>query len=170
MKKRVLVVDDDAAIRDSLHKVLEVADYDVVLVGNGQEAVDRCVSQRIDLMVLDLHLPGKRGWDAFEEVTRRNPCLPIIVLTGLANQYDFAVAAGVGALLEKPVDPVVLLQTVQELLAEPPEHRLLRLSGQKPDTRYAPSPNTRFLKKLREQATTPYHFQLPPTRWQGLRA
>jgi DNA-binding response OmpR family regulator len=91
------------------------------------------------LLLLDIGLPVKNGWDAFERITNEAPVLPIIIITGQANQHDMAVAAGVGALMEKPLDVTGLLETMQELLVEPIENRLLRLCGYGHGTRHAPS-------------------------------
>lgn len=97
----------------------------------------------VDLLLLDIALPVKNGWDAFERLTNEAAVLPIIIITGQANQHDMAVAAGVGALMEKPLDVTELLDTMQKLLAEPAETRLLRLCGHGPDTRPVPSAERR---------------------------
>jgi DNA-binding response OmpR family regulator len=161
MKKRILIVDDDASVQKSVQTVLEQAGYEVMLAADGQEAIDRFSPDRIDLLILDINLPNKGGWEVFEDLTRSDPCLPIIIVTGLANQCELAVIEGVAALMEKPVAPSVLLEITQRLLAEPKEDRLRRLRGQLFDTRYVPSALTLFLRRLREQATTPYRFKLP---------
>jgi DNA-binding NtrC family response regulator len=138
MRKRILVVDDDQSIRDSLQKVLQEAGYQVVLAAGGLEAGMRFEPEQIDLVLLDLGLPNQSGWDVFEALTTRYPFVPVIILTGLPNQYRTAVAAGVGALFEKPVEVPALLSTMERLLAEPSEVRLRRLCGDLQDTRYAP--------------------------------
>ena len=63
MSKRILVVDDESSIREALSKVLQAEDYRVVTAENGQEAVERIKSEKIDLLLLDLGLPVKDGWD-----------------------------------------------------------------------------------------------------------
>ena len=60
--------------------------------------------EKIDLLLLDLNLPLKSDWDVFERVTVLNPFLPIIIITGRDKQRDLAAAAGVSALMEKPLD------------------------------------------------------------------
>jgi two-component system, cell cycle response regulator DivK len=160
MKKRVLIVDDDISVRESLGKVLRGLDYEAVLAADGQEAMEWFAKGQIDLLLLDLGLPIMDGWNAFERITTENPLMPIIIITGLANQRDVAMAAGVGALMEKPLDVPRLLQTIQELLAEPKKARLLRLCGYAKDVRYIPSNSTLFLKKLREQHPTSFHNKL----------
>jgi len=138
MKKTVLVVDDDASVRESLGKVLRQENYETVLAADGQEAVEGFEKAKIDLLLLDLGLPIKNGWDTFERITGENPFVPIIIITGQAHKYPVAVAAGAGALMEKPLDVPRLLQTMQELLAEPPEARLRRLCGYTQDVRHVP--------------------------------
>ena len=148
MKKRVLVADDDSSIRESLKKVLESADYDVVLAADGQETLDRFDPEQTDLVILDINLPVRNGWDAYEELTARNPLVPVIIITGVANRYPLAVAAGAGALMEKPIEVPALLKTMEELLTEPKENRLRRLCGQLGDTRYVPRSCKLFLERV----------------------
>ena len=92
--------------------------------------------EKIDLLLLDLNLPLKSGWDVFERVTALNPLLPIIIITGRDKQRDPAAAAGVSALMEKPLDVPLLLRTIAELLEEPAENRLKRLAGAEHSLRY----------------------------------
>jgi DNA-binding response OmpR family regulator len=147
MKKTILIVDDDAPIRESLRKVLQAEGYQVVLAASGQEGLDQFDPTRIDLLLLDITLPEKSGWDLFEQFSSINPLLPIVIITGRQNQYKLAAAAGVGALMEKPLDVPLLLETITTLLAEPAEARLKRLVGLNRPVRYAaprPTPLTRY--------------------------
>jgi len=140
VKEKVLIVDDDASVRESLRKVLEDAGYEIALAADGREAVERFEAGHVDLLLLDIGLPVKNGWDAFERLTNEAPVLPIIIIAVQANPHDMAVAAGVGALMEKPLGAVELLNTMQELLAEPMEARLLRLCGDGQDPRQVSQP------------------------------
>lgn len=144
MKEKVLVVDDDASVRESLRKVLEDVGYQVVVAADGREAVEQFEGGHVDLLLLDIGLPVRNGWDAFERITNEAPVLPIIIITGQANQNDLAVAAGVGALMEKPLDVTGLLNTMQELLAEPIETRLRRLCGYNQNTCPVPASGRRL--------------------------
>lgn len=139
MKKKVLVVDDDAVVRESLGKVLQEAGYAVRSAAGGLEAVVRFSPDEVDLVLLDLNLPNQSGWDVFEHLTTLHPWLPIIIITGMPNQYRMALAAGAGALFEKPVEVEALLKTMEDLLEEPEEVRVSRLCGHLNDTRYEPS-------------------------------
>ena len=139
MKKRVLVVDDDESVRESLSKVLLDAGYEVALAADGQTALEQFDPGQIDLLLLDIGLPDKSGWDTFENINRQNPLLPVIVITGHTGQFNMASAAGAGALLEKPLDAPQLLETMEELLAEPNETHLLPVSGYSHDARHLPA-------------------------------
>ncbi len=155
MKKIILVVDDDVQIRESLQKVLRAEGYEVVLAVDDQDGIRKFNEQRIDLLLLDLNLPGKSGWDIFGTLTSLNPFLPIIIITGRNNQHELASRAGVGALMEKPLDVPMLLQTITELLAESAETRLKRLVGLHGNLRYVPQPRPVSCNSMSEnQGTT----------------
>lgn len=168
MKKRVLVVDDDDAIRDSLQKILETAGYEVVLAADGVEAVRRLGTKGIDLLLIDLNLPLKSRWDTYEYLTDRYPTLPIIVMTGLANAEEIDLAVGVGAVMEKPIEAVVLFDTMEELMAETNEVRLERVQRGEA-ARYIPSSGTQLIRKLRERAKTPVRCIHPAHGYSGMR-
>ncbi len=152
MKPRVLVVDDDAAIRESIRKVLKGAGYEVTTAADSEEATVKFVPEQIDLVLLDLNLRSGSGWDVFERLTTQHPVLPIIVITGMPNQYQTALAAGVGALIEKPIEVPVLLKTMDELLAEPKEARLRRMCGYQTNTRHLQRPTAGAAGKLHSPA------------------
>src|SRR5438477_8116437 len=121
MKKKILLVDDDPGVRRMLVRVLEEEAYLVVPAGTGREALQRLAARDIDLVLLDLNLPLENGWETFQRLNTENPCLPVIIITARSNQVFPALASGVGALMEKPLDLTKLLQTIAELLAEPVE-------------------------------------------------
>jgi len=129
MSTRILIVDDDAQIRASLRKALRAEGYEVILAADGQEGIEKFLANPIHLLLLDLNLPVKSGWDTFERLTSINPLVPIVIITGRRDQRDLASAAGVGALFEKPFDVPMLLGSIKELLAESPETHLKRLTG-----------------------------------------
>jgi two-component system response regulator MprA len=129
--KRILLVDDDPAVRDSLNDVLVAEGYFVIPAENGQQALDLVDRSSVDLALLDLNMPIKNGWDTFERLTAKHPLIPIIIVTARPNQLFTALNAGVGALLEKPMDIPILLRTMEKLLVETDEQRLGRLAGKK---------------------------------------
>src|SRR5437867_3152368 len=135
--KRILLVDDDSTVRDSLNDVLQSEGYLVIPAENGQQALDLANKSSVDLVLLDLNMPVKNGWDTFEQLTREHPLIPIIVVTARPNQLFTAAGAGVGALLEKPLDIPTLLRVTRRLLAESAETRLARLAGRETEFHYS---------------------------------
>ena len=134
---RILVVDDDASVREMLVRVLAGEGYAVWAAADGAAALEMAAATDFDLVLLDLNLPGKSGWVTFEALTARHPLLTVIIVTARSNQLFTALGAGVGALLEKPLDFTKLLQTVGQLLAEPAESRRARLAGNRAEFHYA---------------------------------
>jgi DNA-binding NtrC family response regulator len=138
-KSKILLVDDDPAIRQILVRLLTEENYLVLTAANGAEALALCSATKFDLVLLDLNMPVKNGWETFEQMSSQNPMLPIILITARPNQFFPAMAAGVGALLEKPLDLVRLFQTIRDLLDESQEDRLARLAGRSSTFSYVPS-------------------------------
>ena len=137
--KCILLVDDDSTVRDSLNNVLVAEGYSVIPAENGQQALDLVNKSAVDLVMLDLNMPVKNGWDTFERLTAEHPLIPIIIITARPNQFFMALNAGVGALLEKPMDIPTLLRTTEKLLAESAEQRLARLAGKETEFHYKPA-------------------------------
>lgn len=137
--KCILVADDDASIRQMLGRILTSEGYVVHEAANGVEALAMAASVPCDLILLDLNMPVKNGWDTFERLTTANPFLPVIIITARPNQKFTALSAGVGALMEKPLDFPKLLQTISVLLAEAPEVHLARMAGKRAEFYYQPS-------------------------------
>ena len=136
MKPRLLLVDDDPTVREMIGRVLAEAGHIVLPAANGQEALDFASATDVDLVLLDLNMPVKSGWDTFERLTSENPLLPIIIITARPNQLFPALASGVGALMEKPLDFPKLLETIRSLLDEPATKRLERIAGKSADFHY----------------------------------
>jgi two-component system response regulator MprA len=158
MTKRILLVDDDRSIRESLSKILRAEDYEVVLGENSQEAMEKHGAGRIDLLILDLNMPVKNASATLEKLLEINPLLPVVIITGRSNQRALAEAAGADALMEKPLDVPLLLQTIRELLTEPIESRSQRANNRVSGFRYVPCDNELFREMLLERLDTPYPF------------
>ena len=110
---RILVIDDDAAIRDSLRDVLEDAGYEVTLARDGREALAR-MSPRPSLLLVDLMMPELDGWELIDELQRTAPLadIPVCVLTAIASHAP----PKANAVLQKPIDLDTLLDTVARLV------------------------------------------------------
>lgn len=129
VKPRVLLVDDEPRICAALAGVLVSEGFNVLFVESGDEAIAEFREGEFDIVVMDLRMPGMSGWETFEHLARSRPLLPVVIITALPGQEETAKAAGVGALLEKPLDIPILLETMRRLLAEPVETRLARVAG-----------------------------------------
>lgn len=119
-QKQLLVVDDDPSVREMLGRVLVSEGYVVREAADGATAIAMAGDAQCDLVLLDLGLPGTSGWDTLARLTATSPGIPIIIITGRSHQVLNALAAGVQALIQKPLDFPRLLQTIQVLLGESP--------------------------------------------------
>ncbi len=137
-KETILLVDDEPAIRQMLSRLMAGEGYTVVQAINGAEALELASHLDFDLVLLDLSMPGVDGWDIFEQITSKKPLLPVIIITARPNQRFTALAAGVGALMEKPLDLQKLMLTIRQLLDEPNEIRVARLAGRPSGFHYVP--------------------------------
>jgi CheY-like chemotaxis protein len=137
--KRILVVDDDSAVRQMLRRILTNEGYLVGEAANGVQALEIVAKEPFHLMLLDLNMPMKSGWDTFERLTTENPFLPVMIITARPNQLFTSLGAGVAALMEKPLDFPKLLQTISVLLAEGPEVQLARMAGRRAEFYYQPA-------------------------------
>jgi CheY-like chemotaxis protein len=116
MKKKILLADDDASVRKMLGRLLESEQYEVVLAGNGREAVAQFRADPPDLVLLDLKMPDKDGWQALEQMHAAGSMPPVIIITATPHQGRRATQSGADALLEKPLHLPLLLQTIHDLL------------------------------------------------------
>ncbi len=92
MKPRILVVDDEATIRDSLRESLAAADYEVVTAENGEEALAHCHGEDFALVISDLKLPGISGLDILQALRNQGNQVPVIMMTAYGD-VDTAVSA-----------------------------------------------------------------------------
>lgn len=119
-RRRILVVDDDKAVRTQLGWQLEADGYDVTLVADGVEAVRSISAELPDLMVLDLSIPGISGLDVLRTVRAHaaSADLPVIILSGRSSEGDRIVGLDAGAddYLIKPFSPGELAARVRSVL------------------------------------------------------
>jgi DNA-binding response OmpR family regulator len=128
MKTKILLADDDAGVREALGLVLKSEHYDVVFAKTGREAAAKFIEDVPDLVLLDLNMPDRDGWDAFDLMNQTHPMVPVIVITARPQQYRQATELGIDALMEKPLNLPLLLATITDLLAESETKRMQRLT------------------------------------------
>lgn len=117
---RVLVADDDAGLRALCRAALEAEGFEVMEAANGDQAVDVALAQAPDVLLLDLAMPHRDGWQVLEALAREESTrsVPVVMMTGSASQenLDRADRAGVLDFIGKPFEPSDLVGTVNHVL------------------------------------------------------
>ena len=121
MTKRILVVEDHEDNRQILRVLLGSAGYEMIEAHDGETALTTAASERPDLILMDIQLPGLDGYEATRRI-KADPTLsgiPIIAVTSyaLSGDEDKARAAGCSAYVAKPYSPLELLKKLREYLA-----------------------------------------------------
>jgi DNA-binding NtrC family response regulator len=121
--KRILLVDDEAAIRSMVSAVLADDDREFVEAGNGTEAQKLLDASVFDLVISDVIMPDCDGIELVMAIRRKLPKVPVIIMSGggrvQANHYlNLAEKLGAASVFEKPFDTAKLRSTVSELLGE----------------------------------------------------
>ncbi len=116
--RSILLVDDDAAVRDLLGIGLRQAGYDVSLASDGTEALSICRRKPIDLLITDLVMPEREGFEIIRYFREKLPHVPIIVISGAFSGKLLRAAQQLGAreALQKPVDLAKMVQTVRGII------------------------------------------------------
>ncbi len=135
MTPRIFLVDDDAAVRDALSRLLASLLLPVEAYADGEALLAACTPEQPGCVVLDLDLPGMSGLQVQAALQARRIALPVIFLTGKGSVGSTAGALKAGAFdfLEKPVGGRMLLQRVQEALEADAQSRAQ--AAQRADTR-----------------------------------
>jgi CheY-like chemotaxis protein len=115
----VLVVDDDASIRDIIHETLETFGYRVRVAASGAEAIEtyRAHGGEIDVVLLDMMMPVIDGFAAVGELVEIDPEVRVIAVSGLVNKERIREVENVRVFLEKPYTAEKLLSTLRDILA-----------------------------------------------------
>jgi CheY-like chemotaxis protein len=128
-KTKILIIDDDQDIRDSMQAILEGRQYEVVTAADRAEGMDKIESEKPDLIILDVMM--MTSWQGFEMARelKKNPKykeIPILMMTGVKEQtgVDFKSSTDdptwcpVQGFLDKPIEPNILIAEVERLLSE----------------------------------------------------
>ena len=119
MKPRILVIDDEAAIRDSLRMILEYEDYRFLGASSGQEGIALCQRERPDLVLLDIKMPGMDGMEVLRSLRAADESLPVVMISGHGTTTTAVEAMKLGAenFLEKPLSSEKVIATLRNVLA-----------------------------------------------------
>jgi DNA-binding NtrC family response regulator len=117
----VLVVDDEASIRDLLAKTLALAEYDVETAPDATTALSRVRASEYDLLIADLRMPGMDGLTLIRQVKRIRAELPIVIITGFSSEASAieAVNLNVAGYLRKPFRVPEVLAAAAKALGAP---------------------------------------------------
>ena len=125
---KILVVDDEPDAVEFVKTIMEESGHTVITASNGIECIEKARTEMPDLILLDVQMPEKDGFTTFAEMQKDAQLqdIPVVMLTGVAEQTGVRFSASdmgeylgkePSAYVEKPVDPVLLAQTVDKLLA-----------------------------------------------------
>jgi DNA-binding NtrC family response regulator len=136
-KGSVLIIDDDAEIRESIQMLLVSEGLSVDMAGQGEDGLRRVEENVYDLVLLDLMLPGKSGMDVYKDIKRVDPTLPVVIITAMAGVETAVTAIKEGCYdyLTKPWDNDKLLVIVSNAIKQ----------------RYLLSENAQLRRALRER-------------------
>jgi len=117
----ILVVDDDEPCRDAMQMILEREGYDVRSAADVDQALHEIEEFPFDLVYCDYRMPGKSGFDLLAEIHRRNPSLPVCMVSAQASAEFDATARKLGAagLLRKPIRRQQLVEHAERILPHP---------------------------------------------------
>ncbi|MFN2446076.1 MAG: sigma-54-dependent transcriptional regulator [Vicinamibacterales bacterium] len=152
MKPRILVIDDDAAIRDSMRMILEYEGYEVIVAATGADGIGLVEREAPDLVFLDIKMPGMDGLDVLQRLRHLVETSPVVVISGHATISTAVEATRLGAFdfIEKPLSTERVLVTVRNAVDSRrlrTENRSFRRDAEKRYQIVGDSPN---LAKVRE--------------------
>jgi CheY-like chemotaxis protein len=116
---QILIIDDEETLREMLREILEEEGHTIFLAEDGNQGIEQFQEREIDLVITDIMMPEKNGFEAIRELHGLAPNTKIIALTGF-GLHNLPVAYDLGAsrVFEKPIAPAVLREAVAELLQE----------------------------------------------------
>ncbi len=115
---RLLIVDDEANIRNVVREYAEFEEYEVTEAENGMEAVNLCREQDFDLIIMDVMMPRLDGFSACKEI-RKKKNIPVIMLSARGEEYDklFGFEIGIDDYVVKPFSPKELMARVRAVIS-----------------------------------------------------
>lgn len=115
---KILIVDDEPAMREGLADNLEFEGYETEMAANGKEGLDMIISRKYDLVVLDVMMPEMSGFDVCKELRKRNIAVPVILLTAKGEEIDKVLGLELGAddYITKPFSLRELIARIKAIL------------------------------------------------------
>ncbi len=127
---RILIVDDDLDLLDTLKDAFVAFGYQVTTAQNGQQAWDYFCNEPYDIVLMDVEMPHMNGMEAARKVKGRQPDVPIILMTAYSHLYQPAevLSLDIEAFLRKPLNIQELLEVVEKILGQPQNDHTLPFS------------------------------------------
>ena len=159
VKPRILVIDDEGAIRDSLRMILEYEDYQFVGAATGQEGIAAVQRERPDLVLLDIKMPGMDGLEVLRKLHALDETLPVVMISGHGTTATAVEAIRSGAVdfLDKPLSSERVIVTLQNALKQSElrsENRELKLAMESKCEIVGQSASLRVLEAVQRAAPT----------------
>lgn len=119
--KKVLIVDDELAIRELLAKTVKISGYQPVTAGSGEEALELLRHEEIQLIFIDLKLPGINGMELCRRIRRDMPKARLFAMTGFRDEFEQleCLKAGFNDYFFKPLDLRLILQVTAKAFEKP---------------------------------------------------
>lgn len=125
MKSRVLVVDDEVLLAETLRDMLVFHGYDAEIATNGMQACEILKSGSINLVISDIRMPMMDGMELLKHINEHHKGLPVILISGFSDYDEATVTKNGGkALVSKPMDVANLLKMVDSTLAGKSEKKV----------------------------------------------
>lgn len=119
----ILIIDDEESLRDAMRRNLQRSGYHVAEASEGRQALQQLASTSVDLVLIDIFMPGKEGLETIRELRRSHPDLPVIAMSGggskgMVDVLRVAKLLGARRTLLKPFTGQELVDAVQHELAK----------------------------------------------------
>ncbi len=114
-QKRILIVDDDLDFAESLAELVEMEGHSTILANSGQQAINIFKQHNIDIIFIDIRMPGINGVETFKEMHELNPDVRVAMMTGFSDQQLLNEAMEMGAIgiLDKPINIERLMEIIE---------------------------------------------------------
>ena len=119
--KKIMVVDNEPDIVDLTRTVLEIGGYEVVPAYSGEECLRLLDKEKVDLVLLDIMMPGMSGWDVFNRINKKSPEIKVAFMSVLEisdKRKQVLLDEGLADYIMKPFDKETLLNRVDKILKE----------------------------------------------------
>lgn len=123
MSKRILIVDDDRDLVQTLHETLTMEGFEAITANDGEQGLEMVARGKPDLIILDVMMPNKHGYQVAKELEAGGNSIPVIMLTGVAEQmrgtsfsHAQALECQADDFISKPLNIEILLKSIRRLL------------------------------------------------------